>query len=189
MKMAEAQELGTRVKTFRERLELSQEQLAVNSGLDKGLIGAIEDGQAYPSLGVLLKLSRALGQRLGTFMDDHFQEDPLIVRSEDRKKGVSPHSGGAKGPYDYYPLGKGKSDRHMDPMYIEMGPGQDEQLSSHEGEEFIIVVSGEILLKYGKKSFTLKPGDSMYYNSIVPHFVGASGGKPASIYAVIFQPL
>jgi mannose-6-phosphate isomerase-like protein (cupin superfamily) len=51
------------------------------------------------------------------------------------------------------------------------------------------VVSGEILLKYGKKSFTLKPGDSMYYNSIVPHFVGASGGKPASIYAVIFQPL
>lgn len=186
--MPEAQELGSRVKSFRERLELSQEQLAVNSGLEAGLIAAIEGGQAYPSLGVLLKLSRALGQRLGTFMDDHFREDPLIVRSEDRKKEASPHSGSAKGPYDYYPLGKGKTDRHMDPMYIEMGPDQDKQLSSHEGEEFIIVVSGEIELEYGKKTYKLKPGDTMYYNSIVPHFVGASGGKPASIYAVIFQP-
>ena len=186
--MPEAQELGSRVKNFRERLELSQEQLATNSGLEAGLIRAIEDGSAYPSLGVLLKLSRALGQRLGTFMDDHFREDPLIVRADERKKGASPHSGSAKGPYDYYPLGKGKSDRHMEPLYIEMGPDQAENLSSHEGEEFIIVVSGEIVLKYGKQSYALKPGDSMYYNSIVPHFVGASGGKPASIYAVIFQP-
>ncbi len=47
---------------------------------------------------------------------------------------------------------------------------------------------GEIVLHYGKKTFNLKSGDSFYYNSIVPHFVGAAGGKPASIYAVIFQP-
>jgi transcriptional regulator with XRE-family HTH domain len=186
--MPEAQELGSRVKNFRERLELSQEQLAVNAGLDSGLIAAIEKGDAYPSLGVLLKLSRALGQRLGTFMDDHFREDPLIVRADERKKEVSPHSGGVQGPYRYFSLGKGKTDRHMEPLYIELDPGKDESLSSHEGEEFIIVVSGEVSLSYGKKRFELKAGDSMYYNSIVPHFVGASGGKPASIYAVIFQP-
>ncbi len=186
--MTDAQELGNRITKFRERLELTQEQLAVNSGLDSGLISAIEEGQAYPSLGVLLKLSRALGQRLGTFMDDHFRDDPLIVRADERKEALSPHTGEIKSPYRYFSLGRGKTDRHMEPLYIEMTPGQDEKLSSHEGEEFIIVVSGEIILKYGQKSYNLKNGDSMYYNSIVPHFVGAADNKPASIYAVIFQP-
>lgn len=186
--MTDAQELGSRIKKFRERLELSQSQLATNSGLDVGLIRAIEDAQAYPSLGVLLKLSRALGQRLGTFMDDHFRNDPLIVRAAEREAEVSPHSGDVRGPYSYFSLGRGKTDRHMEPLYIEMAPGQDEQLSSHEGEEFIIVVSGAIILKYGQNTYTLHAGDSMYYNSIVPHFVGATEGSNASIYAVIFQP-
>lgn len=186
--MKDSEELGIRIKNFRERLDLTQDQLAVNSGLDSGLIKAIEGGQAYPSLGVLMKLSRALGQRLGTFMDDHFRDDPLIVRSSERQAEVSPHLGDVSGPYRYFSLGRGKTDRHMEPLYIEMNPDQDEKLSSHEGEEFIIVISGEITLKYGKKEFNLKPGDSMYYNSIVPHFVGAALGKPASIYAVIFQP-
>lgn len=186
--MTNTQELGNRINKFRERLELTQAQLAVNSGLDAGLIAAIENGQAYPSLGVLLKLSRALGQRLGTFMDDHFRDDPLIVRSDERLAQVSPHSGEITGPYRYFSLGMGKTDRHMEPLYIEMSPGQDEKLSSHEGEEFIIVVSGEITLKYSQKTYILKCGDSMYYNSIVPHFVGAAGTTAASIYAVIFQP-
>jgi transcriptional regulator with XRE-family HTH domain len=186
--MTDAQELGKRITNFRNRLELTPEQLAVNSGLDSGLIKAIEEGQAYPSLGVLLKLSRSLGQRLGTFMDDHFRDDPLIVRADERKAEVSPHSGAVAGPYRYFSLGRGKTDRHMEPLFIELDSAADESLSSHEGEEFIIVVSGEIILKYGKKSYNLKSGDSMYYNSIVPHFVGASSGKPASIYAVIFQP-
>jgi len=186
--MSDSQELGNRIKNYRERLDLTPAQLATNAGIDAGLIAAIENGDAYPSLGVLLKISRALGQRLGTFMDDHFRDDPLIVRAEERQAALSPHSGGAQGPYRYFSLGSGKTDRHMEPLFIEMNPDQDERLSSHEGEEFIIVVSGEIVLHYGKKTFNLKSGDSFYYNSIVPHFVGAAGGKPASIYAVIFQP-
>lgn len=187
--MADSKELGKRIKKFRERLELSQEQLATNAGMDVGLVAAIEGGDAYPAIGVLVKLSRALGQRLGTFLDDHIQNDPLVVRSAARVADVSPHKGKVASPYTYYSLARGKSDRHMEPMFVEIGPEQEEKFSSHEGEEFIIVVSGEILLKYGKKTEVLKPGDTAYYNSIVPHFVGANGGKSAAIYAVIFQPL
>ncbi len=186
--MQEVESLGSRVKTFRQRLELSQESLATNAGLDIGLVAAIEEDQAYPALGTLLKLSRALGQRLGTFIDDHFRDDPLVVRAAERQEGVSPHAGDIAGPYRYFSLGRGKTDRHMEPLYIELPAEQEEKASSHEGEEFIVVVSGEILLSYGQKRLTLGPGDSVYYNSIVPHFVGASGGKAASIYAVIFQP-
>jgi transcriptional regulator with XRE-family HTH domain len=186
--MPEAMELGSRIRAFRERLDLSREELAVNAGLNLELITAAEEGRTYPSLGVLLKISRALGQRLGTFMDDHYREDPLIVRADERQRETAPHPGDAQGPYRYFSLGRGKTDRHMEPLFIEIDPGQPETLASHEGEEFIIVVSGEVLLKYGKATHTLRPGDTLYYNSIVPHFLGASGGAPASIYAVIFQP-
>ena len=61
-------------------------------------------------------------------------------------------------------------------------------VSSHEGEEFIIVVSGEIELLYGEDVKLLGPGDSAYYNSVVKHRVRAANGKPATIYACIFMP-
>ena len=180
--------LGKRIKTFRERLEMSQEDIAKAAGIDLALLKGIEDEQVYPALGVLVKLARALGQRLGTFMDDQFREDPLIVRKDARKQGVAHHKGEAPGPYRYFPLGRGKTDRHMDPFFIQIDPHQDETLSSHEGEEFIIVVSGEVELVYGKQTFRLQAGDTMYYNSIVPHFVGAAGDAPAEIYGVVFMP-
>jgi quercetin dioxygenase-like cupin family protein len=136
---------------------------------------------------MLLKVSRALGQRLGTFMDDHYREDPLIVRADERQRATSPHHGAQDGPYSYFSLGRGKTDRHMEPMFIELKPNQPETTSTHEGEEFVIVVTGEVFLRYGGATHTLLPGDTMYYNSIVPHFVGARGG-PASVFAVIYQP-
>ena len=180
--------LGKRIKTFRERLEMSQEDIAKAAGIDLALLKGIEDEQVYPALGVLVKLARALGQRLGTFMDDQFREDPLIVRKEERTEQMASHQGNTPAPYRYFPLGRGKTDRHMDPFFIQIDPHQDETLSSHEGEEFIIVVSGEVELVYGKQTFRLQAGDTMYYNSIVPHFVGAAGDAPAEIYGVVFMP-
>ncbi len=76
----------------------------------------------------------------------------------------------------------------MDPFYIEFDGDGEKQLSSHEGEEFIIVVSGKVELIYGKAMFVLGPGDSMYYNSVVPHHVGSANDEPASIYASVYTP-
>jgi quercetin dioxygenase-like cupin family protein/DNA-binding XRE family transcriptional regulator len=187
--MPKAEDVGTRIKTFRERLELSQEELATNAGLSLSLVQSIEAGKAQPAIGVLIKLSRALGQRLGTFLDDKVSADPLIVRANEVGKCLSPHSGEEGGAYTYHSLGAGKTDRHMEPLFVELGADQNEPQSSHEGEEFIIVIKGEVELSYGKEKKILQAGDTAYYNSIVPHALSASGGQAAAIYAVIFQPL
>jgi mannose-6-phosphate isomerase-like protein (cupin superfamily) len=121
-------------------------------------------------------------------MDDQFIPDPLIVRAADRKEETTPHHGAGPGNYHYYPLGKGKTDRHMEPMYIEIEPDGNRPLTAHEGEEFIIVVDGAVDLAYGKETFHLESGDSMYYNSVVPHNVSAAGNARAAIYAVIYAP-
>ena len=186
--MAESKKLADRITHYREGLKMTIEQLADASGVSADVIRAVEADEAYPALGILVKLSRALGQRLGTFMDDQYTQDPVIVRKEERVGDRVTHKSSVSGAFTYFPLGQGKSDRHMEPFYIEMTAEEPVQLSAHEGEEFIIVVSGEVELVYGGESFVLKEGDSMYYNSVVQHLVRAANGKPASIYAVIFMP-
>ncbi len=183
--------LGERIKGFREMNELTREELAQRSGLSLDFITGLETASDYPSLGPLLKVARALGVRLGTFLDDEVSKDPLIVRLDERKEELSMQSRQDKSvALRFFGLGKGKIDRHMEPFFIEILPesNKDKSLSSHEGEEFIIVVSGEVELIYGRETTILKAGDSMYYNSIVPHHVGCAGDKPASIYAVLYFP-
>lgn len=183
--MADTSKLGKRVKKYREMLGLTQEQLAVNSGLDVGYVADVEEDRVYPPVGCIIKLSRALGQRVGTFMDDQFQPDPIVVRKADRVQESSAKA--SANQYQYCPLGKGKTDRHMEPMFIRITPDKEHTTSTHEGEEFIIVVSGKIVVKYGKEESVLTEGDSVYYNAVVPHYVGAIDG-PAEIYAVIYTP-
>jgi len=171
---------------YREKLGLTAEELSTNSGLSLRLINDIENGETYPPIGSIIKISRALGQRVGTFMDDQFVKDPLIIKADERVEETSSHRG-AEGHYHYYPLGKGKTDRHMEPLYIKIETDEKEELSSHEGEEFIMVLAGEIKLIYGKEVHMLKAGDSLYYNSLVPHHLGSVNG-PAEIFAVIYVP-
>ena len=59
-------------------------------------------------------------------------------------------------------------------------------MSSHEGEEFIVVVSGRVELIYGRETHVLNSDDGIYYNSVVSHHVGCIGDEKASIYAVLF---
>ena len=186
--MADMNKVGKRVKKYREHLGLTQEQLAVNSSLDLTFIKDVEDGIVYPPIGSMIKLSRALGQRLGTFMDDQYVADPIIVRYSERKEETANSRDGAKGHYHYYPLGKGKSDRHMEPLFIRIEEDEEKAMSTHEGEEFMVVVHGKIIVRYGKEEYTLERGDSVYYNSVVSHFIGDIDG-PAEILAVLYSPM
>jgi mannose-6-phosphate isomerase-like protein (cupin superfamily) len=76
----------------------------------------------------------------------------------------------------------------MEPLFMEFSPEEPDTLTSHEGEEFLIAVSGQLVIHHGRERYLLEPGDTVYYNSIVPHSVSAGGGAPASAYAIIYQP-
>ncbi len=188
--MTTEEKVGSRIKRLREAREISRDELAARSGLNLDFIEAIEEDNIYPSLGPLLKIARVLGLRLGTFLDDQFSKDPLIVRREGRKEELSMHKGKDKPvALRFHSLGRGKKDRHMEPFYIEIlpEPEEDKKLSFHEGEEFIVVLSGEVEVFYGQEVHILKAGDSIYYNSVVPHYVSCRGDR-AEIYAVLYFP-
>ncbi len=183
--------IGSRVRKFREAREMTREQLSEVSGLDAEFIRVLEEESVYPTIGPLQKIAHALQVRLGTFMDDVICKDPIIVTKSNREADlVMHHSLGRMPSYKYYSLGKGKTDRNMEPFFIEVMPEAEEdiKLSSHQGEEFIIVHKGKLLVLYGNERSILEPGDTVYYNSIVPHYVGAYGDEPCTIYATFYHP-
>lgn len=187
--MANEVKVGMRIKMFRDKLKMTPGELAAKSGVSAAVIASIEDGEVLPALGVLTKLSRALGQRLGTFMDDQFKPDPIITRAADVEAAKVAAEGANTLGYASHSLARGKPDRHMDPFRIEFpANGADVEASSHEGEELIICISGQVELTYGGERTVLGPGDTAYYNSVVKHALKAAGGKPASIYGVVFMP-
>ena len=179
--------VGKRIESFRQRKEMSVDELAKLTGVKTQILEAIERGEVFPAIGVLIKLARALGQRLGSFMDDQFKEDPLVVLKKDRDCRRQKIASNAN-PYEYYSLGQGKPDRHLEPFYVIIG-SDEMPLSSHEGEEFIYVLSGLVEIKYGKDIYTLKPGESIYYDSIVAHHVHTANNEKAKILAVVYTPM
>uniref|UniRef100_I2Q3A5 Putative transcriptional regulator n=1 Tax=Desulfovibrio sp. U5L TaxID=596152 RepID=I2Q3A5_9BACT len=186
--------LGDRIRTYREAQELSREELSARTGLSVDFLAALEEEDVTPSLGPLLKIALALGQRLGTFMDDQVGGDLCMTCRADLAEDdtVLRKARGKRAAFRYHSLGKGKTDRHMEPFFIEVYPdeeaGGEKPLSSHEGEEFIVVMAGELEVIVGPDRHILGPGDSIYYNSVVPHYVGCGDAPKADIYAVLYIP-
>ena len=186
--------VGSKIKGIRESKGLSLEEVAERSGLSLDQITSIETDQNLPSLGPLIKIARALGVRLGTFVDDNDALGPVVCRAEEResKSSISFSNGAAdaRKHMEYHPLAQQKAGRHMEPFIIDINP-EDEpnfQLSAHEGEEFIYVMQGEVEIVYGKDTYSLKEGDSIFYDSIVKHHVHGAPGKSAKILAVVYIP-
>ena len=192
--MANNNIIGHKIKGLRETKNISIEEIAERSGLTVEQINAIENEQNLPSLGPLIKIARALGVRLGTFMDDSDALGPVVCRAADRESNTSiSFSNGAtdaRKHMEYHPLAQQKAGRHMEPFVIDINPETtpDVQLSAHEGEEFIYVMQGEVEIIYGKDTYLLKEGDSIFYDSIVKHHVHGTPGQAAKILAVVYIP-
>jgi transcriptional regulator with XRE-family HTH domain len=84
--MADKNTIGWKLQTVRESRGLSVEQLADRADLKAVVIGQIESGALIPSLGPLIRIARALGVRLGTFLDDQENVGPVVVRSGEKRK-------------------------------------------------------------------------------------------------------
>ncbi|MCL4078002.1 cupin domain-containing protein [Coriobacteriia bacterium Es71-Z0120] len=186
--------IGKKMATVRESLGLSREELAERAACDVSVIERLESGELAPSLAPLIKITRALGVRLGTLLDDDANVGPVVCRAADAERTArlkSLETVSDAGVLDFYSLAAGKSSRHMEPFVIDVNPAAvaSHAPSQHEGEEFIYVLDGEIEVAYGKDVHRLGPGDSIYYDSIVPHEVRAAGDAPARILAVVYAPL
>jgi len=187
--------IGGKIKSIRESRNLMIDEVAERSGVSKEQIERIEDNIEIPSLAPLIKIARVLGVRLGTFLDDQTELGPVISRAKDViNQSAIWFTNDSKVPrkhMEYHSLSQDKSGRHMEPFLIDIEPSEqtDFTLSSHEGEEFIYVLEGNIEVVYGKDKYILGEVDSIYYDSIVAHHVHARNEVThARILGVVYTP-
>ena len=188
---------GQRITELRNTYSISRETLAERSGIPTALIAMIEDDGHIPGLAPLIKIARALGVRLGTLMDDHEELGPVITRAGEAAAAARfitglPESAAMTQDHqglNFKALAADKNGRHMEPFVVDVEPNSVQEKSTHEGEEFIYVLAGNLKLEYGSISETLKAGDSVYYDSIVPHRVLSADSQPVKILAVIYTPV
>lgn len=185
--------VGTKIKAYREFRQISREELAQKANLDILQLQSIEEKGNVPSLGHLIKIARALGSHMGTFLDDQDQIGPVVVKAGAEKSALSfsTKDTSTREHLNFYSLAQDKTGRHMEPFIIDIEPTteSDYKLSSHEGEEFIYVLQGKVEVNYGKDIYHLEEGDSIYLDSVVAHNVHAFANQKAKLLGVIYYPV
>lgn len=184
-------QVGDHVRTFRETRGISLQELAERTGFSAALLSQIENRMTSPPLGTLVKIANALDTTVSAFIGGKEEREFSIVRKQDRStvSRVGMKEGGGQSAYTYEALGAGKAGRKMEPFLVRLKPLIDRNVvrNSHEGEEFIYVLSGRVEVYLEKYSDLLHEGDCIYYNSTIPHHVHSAEEKEALILAVIYQ--
>jgi len=187
----EAKEIpvGEKIKVLRERKGLSLRDVADRTGFSTALISQMENHLVSPSLGTLIKLANALEIKVGDFFGEA-HEEPFAITRKDERKTVSRFASkeGVKYGYAYESLGFEKRNRRMEPFIVTLEPAtvKTSKTSTHDGEEFIYVLEGEMEVILGDHKDVLCPGDSIYYDSTIPHRVQCHQDGITRILAVLY---
>jgi transcriptional regulator with XRE-family HTH domain len=185
-KKASVEEIGKRIKSIREEKGIDLAELSKMTGFDVQLLSKIENDEVQPQLGTMIKLSKALDSAFGRIVSGVGDRLYSITRHNERKiiSRSTSHKGQRKA-YTYMSLAPEVKGRHMEALLVQLEEDPDEEISIHEGEEFIFVLDGTVKMKIGEDAFDLEPGDSVYYLSTTPHHISARSGK-AAILALLY---
>ena len=178
------QSIATRLRGLRDALELSQEEVAESCQIPLEEYRAMENAESDVSVNVLQTIARRYGISLDVLM---FGEEPkmnayFITRAG---RGVSVERQKA---YKYEALASGFRARRIDPFIATVEPTPDDvpmHLNSHPGQEMNYVLEGRLLIGLNGKEIELNVGDSLYFDSSLPHGMKALDGKTVRFLAII----
>ena len=180
--------VGERVRRVREEKNLTLEDVAERTGLDSEYLDRIETEKVSPPLGALIRIAKALDMKLGRFISTG-EVKPFTVVRKDERRIISRYTSAQEDQYGYTyeSLAPDKKDRHMEPFVVTLVPSKARtDVSSHAGQEFIYVLEGAMEVTLEDHTEVLHPGDSIYYDSNVPHLVTCHGDQQAVILAVLY---
>jgi transcriptional regulator with XRE-family HTH domain len=181
--------IGERIRGLRKAKGLSLAEVAEQAGIAEETLNGIERHMVSPPLGNIVSLAKVFGISVGDFFGESGDSPYCIVRSGDRKT-VSRFNStdGKAGGYSYQSLGYKKKNRHMEPFLVTITPADAKQTepNQHIGEEILFVLEGKVEIRLLDQVEILNPGDSIYYDSTMPHVVSCHGPEPATMLAVIY---
>ena len=176
--------IANRLRGLREVLELSAQEVAESCHLRVEEYMALESGESDISVNVLQTIARRYGISLDVLM---FGEEPKMNAYFITRAGAGVSVERRKA-YKYEALASGFRDRKADPFIVTVEPAPTDapmHLNSHEGQEVNYVLEGGLLLSLNGKELVLNVGDSLYFDSSLPHGMKALDGRPVRFLAII----
>lgn len=174
------------------RLELNWtlDQLATITGLSKGYLSLIENGEKTPTLGTLTKIAYGMNiDAISLMTGEKTIQEPRkfsLVRAEDRCPIT--HTGAAPDSiYESFPFNK--SNKFMDSYIVTVSNEFSPKPLLHEGQEMAFVLEGTSEFYYDGSTYIVNEGDAMYFDSDRPHMTRSVGPKPARVLVVFCNPM
>lgn len=184
--------LGSQIRNLRTQRGYTLEKVSNLTGLSKPHLSQIENDIVSPPIATLLKISGALGVKIGYFFQDSPSDNRIVVtRKEDRanvREGYRNREFSNIG-YKYELLANQFIDKYMEPFVVYMEPRKEDDLifNNHRGEEFVFVLKGQLEFHCGEKVLVLNPGDSLYFDAKIPHAYRGINDV-AQFVGVLFSP-
>jgi len=170
-------EIGLKIRTIRNRKNITIAQMCEATGLSKGFISNVENNNTSPSINTLSTIAAFLKVPLPYLLLEKKQH-MRVVRKDVRRSSS----------YNNLKIEHLASKGGLRTMIVEFPPGASiGEPHSHEGEECHLVLQGKILAEQGEDSFIVEEGDSFSWNASVPHFVKNVGDSKAVVYISIFS--
>lgn len=177
------EKIGQKIKDHRNRLGLTQQELADRSELTKGYISQLERGQVTPSVVTLLDLIECLGTSASEFFKENeeervvFSEEGFFEKFDDDGNSIQ------------WIVPSAQSNM-MEPLLVEVQPHKTlTEDKPHDGEEFGYVISGRLKLHLGERVFDVKAGESFYYAAKSHHRIENPGNRAATFIWVSTPPM
>lgn len=179
--------LGERIRKAREMRGLTLKDISSRTGIDVDTLKRMESGKMTPPLGQLIRLGKALDMKMGYFISPGVDKPMTVVRTDQRQP-ISRYGEKRSEQYGYVYecLAPEKANRLMEPFIVTLLPTDVEEFSTHDGQEFLFVLEGEMKVQVGDQIEFLRSGDAIYYDSNQPHLVKSVGGKKTTILAVLY---
>lgn len=180
--------LGVQIRLLRRRLDLSVADLAGASGISVGMMSKIENGQISPSLKTVQALAGALSVPVSSlFASVEERQDCSFVAAG---RGLSMERRGTKAGHIYQLLGHLlRGDVVVEPYVIALDEKAQPYTSfSHAGVELLYMLEGEVDYRHGGEVYTLRPGDTMMFDSSAQHGPERLVRHPIRYLSIIVYP-
>jgi phosphate butyryltransferase len=176
--------IGAVIKKIREKKHITRENLARIVKIKATKLEEIEEKAYKPSVSDLLRIAGVLNIDIATLISGEEPQEKRAIVTRNKSRVRVEHSTG----YTYESLAPAYCAKHIEPFVI-IEQQRDRtalEFSSHSGEEFHYVIQGTLCIIVDKDEHTLNAGDSVFFDSSLPHALYAIGGA-AKLITVIYN--
>ncbi len=174
--------IGKKLRKVRKSSKTTIDELAKRAEVSPGLISQIERGKICPTVVTLWKILDALDTSIGDFLSDAEQKSNIVVRRNERKE-INLSTSSA-----LYELLTPDLQGELEFIKVTIAPGNrsyGDGMVTHEGEECVVVVEGQLKVKLGDDEYILNAGDSIRFKSSIPHlFINTGDVTSVSYWAM-----